>query len=150
MTPRDALYDWLQGLIDDAADDTPLKDAVLFRNLRGSVETAQKIVRVDCYGGRRVPATDVQCKEQDVDAIVQFWYTLDLPGTGEVELEKLDAAKDASYEMFCVACDASKLSTGQTLAGRVDLVDGDEWENTEETLGTVLRAVTYWFVKINP
>lgn len=149
MTPRDALYDWLGDLIDNAADDTPLKDAVLFRNLRGNVETTQKIVRVDCYGGRRVPATDDQCKEIDVDAIVQFWFTPDVPEEGETELEKLDEAKDASYAMACVVIDAAHLSTGQTLNGQVDIVQGDEWENTEETLGTTLRAVTYWFLKIN-
>lgn len=147
MHSRDALYNWLQELIDNAADDTPLKDAVLFRNLRGSVDEAKKVIRVDCYGGEMAFTNFPSDEEFDVDFIIQFFVTPDTAGDNETEIGKLDQAKDLSFQMMRTVFRSMK--TEVNWSGIKD-ADGSEWENTEESLGTVMRAVTYFFGKVNP
>lgn len=149
MRSRNALYSWLEPQTNDP--DSPLYGAALFRSLRGSVDAARKVVRVDCYNGRFVLTADsnVEEEEQEVGFVIQCFVAPDAAGAGESELSKLEEAKDEAFAMareiyLKLAAEDQWPSYG------VCNVYGDEFENTEETLGAHLRAVTYLFGTVNP
>jgi hypothetical protein len=149
MISLDALYNFIESLIDAAAPQTPLYGAIAFRNLRGSVDETRKIVRCECWQGRRAKTTDPECQEVEVKFIVEFYVTPDPPEPTASELQQLDAARDLSFEMMNVFFEALTDGDGPTLNKAVDVAYGDEWENGEASFGTLLRGATYFYGNIN-
>jgi hypothetical protein len=153
MISRNALYNFLESVIETATaaeDDSPLKGAVSFRSLRGSVDEAKKVVRVDCYSGRVAKTDETRCRETDVDFVIEFYVTPD-EATGELSaLELQDAAVDLSFEMLYEAFDKLTDSAGVTLNGNVDHLNTGEFDTGTANLGTISRGASYLYGKINP
>jgi hypothetical protein len=117
MITRDALYEFVGTLIENAAVDTPLYEAEIFRNLRTSVDEAVKVIRVECFTGQHALTDEERRKELVVRFTVQCWV---LP-TDDTQ-EAIDTACDESFEMSRTIFVA--------IAG-------------EANLGSVRRGVTY-------
>jgi len=140
MISRNALYEAIETLIEDAADDTPLKDALSFRNLRSSVDEADKVVRVEVFTGRHAMTDEDHRKELGVKFTVQCWVT-----PADDTQEAVDTAVDTSFDMSRVIFEALE---GTSLGGNVcdcsfPTDDGDNFETGEANLGTIRRGVTY-------
>jgi len=150
MISLNALYAFIESLIAAADEETPLKDAVSFRNVRGPVDEAKKVVRCECWQGRRSKAGDDECKETEVKFIVEFYVLPEQPSADLDALARLDAARDESFEMMNVFFEAlTDGGAGATLNGAVEIAYGDEWENGEANLGTQRRGATYFYGQIN-
>jgi hypothetical protein len=83
MISRDKIYDWLQELVAASAVDAPLADAVLFPNLKGSIDETQKVIRVDCWAGEFTLTEEPEREERNVDFVIQCVVT---PDEGSDEL----------------------------------------------------------------
>ncbi len=143
MIARNALYTFIEALIDGSELSDALSGAESFRNLRGDVNTAAKIVRVDVLDGVMAVTDEPIQQEQGVGFTIQFWCTPE--GT---ELTDLDDAKDTSFDMARQFFDA--LHENQSLSGAVCLADADVFETGEANLGATLRGVTYLDGEVNP
>lgn len=150
MRASTALYQWLLPQTKDEA--SPLFGASLFRSLRGSVDSARKVIRVDCYNGLFVRSSGVapapEEQERNVRFIIQCFVSPDAASPSESELLKLEEAKDEAFLMARTIFQ-NMADEDNWLQYGVCTVYGDEFENTEETLGTTLRAVTYFFGEVN-
>jgi hypothetical protein len=142
MITRDALYTFVETLVASAANGTPLKDAVSFRNLRTSVNEAKKVVRVECIDGTFCFSEEDVRKELRVRFTIQCWVTPD--GKDQTDI---DAAVDLSFEMARTIFDA--MAGNADLGGKVCDAYGDQFETGEANLGTVRRGVTYLDGMIN-
>lgn len=143
MIARDALYDFIQTLIDGSSSGDALYGAESFRNLRGTVNEAVKVVRVDVLEGLMAVTDEPIRQEQGVAFTVQFWCTPE-----STELSDLDDAKDTSFDMARQFFDA--LHENQSLSGSVCMADADVFETGEANLGSSLRGVTYLDGEVNP
>lgn len=143
MISRDKIYDWLNDLIAAAAVDTPLADALLFPNLRTSVDEAQKVIRVDCWAGQFTLTDEESREERNVDFVIQCVVTPETGGSDEVA--QLDAAKDESFQM------ARTIFREMAPSGIPGLcqVWADEWEQGDPSFGAAKRGATYLFGKVN-
>lgn len=136
MITRQALYDFIGTLISGAAPSSALKDALVFRNLRTSVDEAKKLVRVECSDGQFSFSEEDVRKENRVRFTVQCWVKPDSKNQTDI-----DAAVDLSFEM------AREIFEG--IAGNADLNNkvcdayGDQFECGEANLGTIRRGVTF-------
>ena len=150
MISRNALYTFLEAKIAAAAIDSPLKGAISFRSLRGQVNKAAKVIRVDCFSGRVAKTSDTQCREADVDFVIEFYVTPALKTADVSELEQQDAAIDLSFEMLYEAFDKLTDSAGTTLNGAVENLSTGEFDTGTANLGGVPRGASYLYGKINP
>lgn len=144
MITRNALYSFVETLIENAADGTPLKDALSFRNLRSSVDEAVKVVRVECFDGQHVMTVEDCRKEANVKFTVQCWV---LPETEGDEQAAIDTAVDDSFDMSRTIFE--EMAADTSLGGLVCDSYADEFETGEANLGTVNRGVTYLDGTIN-
>ena len=141
---RNALYDFLEFVIGNAAEEDALFGTSSFRSLKGSVDEAVKVVRCDCFSGRFAKSGESHCEETDVDFVVEFYVT-----PNEETLEAQDAAKDLSLVMAKQFYDKLTDRDGVTLRGKVNIVNSDEFDTDMASLGAVLRGATYLYGKIN-
>lgn len=148
MIAQDALYDWLEGLIASAGTGTPLKNAVLFNNLRGGIGEAAgaKTIRVDTWSGKWTVTEETNREEQDVDFVIQCVVTPEAETTVLTELNQLDTAKALSHSM---ARTIFRAMAENGVPG-VCLAFGDEWETGEPSFGAANRGATYFYGKVNP
>jgi hypothetical protein len=142
MISRDAIYDWLQELVAASAVDAPLADAVLFPNLKGSIDETQKVIRVDCWAGEFTLTEEPEREERNVDFVIQCVVT---PDEGSDELVQLDAAKEMSFQMVRTIF---REMAPSGLAG-VCQAYADEWEQGDPSFGASNRGATYLYGKVN-
>ena len=135
MITRDALYSFVQGLIDSAADDTPLKGAENFRDLRSSVDEADKVIRIEVFTGEHAMTDEAKRKELGVTFTIQCWV---LPE--DDSQAAIDTAADESFEMSRAIYEGIE---GTSLGGLVCDCSTGEFETGEANLGTIRRGVTY-------
>lgn len=145
MISRDALYSFIESLITDAAPDTPLEDAESFRSLRGSVNEAVKVVRVDCFSGI-FNVGEAKLSERDVDFVIEFFVTPSEATEDADALAQLDAAKDLSFEMARTVF--NEMATKQGWATICDAF-GNEFDTATANLGGKERGATYFYGKVN-
>jgi len=138
MISRNALYDFIEDLIDNAAVDSPLDGAQVFRNLKTSIDEAIKVVRVECFDGQHVMTTEDMRKELVVRFTVQCWVIPDLSSGDQLGI---DTAVDDSFDMSRVIFEAIAGET--SLGGAVCDAYADEFETGEASLGTMMRGVTF-------
>lgn len=136
MITRNALYDFVEALIDAAVDGDALFDAVSFRNLRGSVNEAPKVVRVECIAGELNLSAEAKRKELNVEGTVQCWVQ---PATAEET--DLDDAMDAAFDMAQAIHGA--IANDPSLSGAVCDAQFREFETGYANLGAARRGVTY-------
>jgi hypothetical protein len=150
MITRDALYDFIETLVDNADPSSALFDAASFRNLRGSVDTKEdgtpvkKVVRVEVFVGQHCMTTEDKKKELNVEATIQCWVTPESEGD---ELANLDQACDDSFDMSRELFEAMAANTN--LNGLVCDSYFDEFETGTANLGSFNRGVTYLDGTIN-
>jgi hypothetical protein len=142
MITRNALYSFIETLIENAADDTPLKDAESFRNLRESVDEATKIVRVEVFTGEHAMTDEDHRKELGVMFTVQCWVTPE-----DQEQTSIDSAVDDSFDMSRAIFEA--IAGDTSLGNKVCDCYGSTFETGEANLGTLRRGVTYLDGTIN-
>src|SRR6185369_5703375 len=96
MITDDALYSVLNTAITAAAPATPLYQALLYANTRGTiaVDTVTKIVRIDIQSGIFEVANETKFQEKQVDTVIQCFAKL-----GGETLADIDAALDISSSM---------------------------------------------------
>lgn len=136
MISRNALYEFIEGLIEAAAVGDALYEAVIYRNIRNSVDQNRKVVRIEVLTGEHCMTSEDMRKELGVEATIQCWV---LPeGTG---LTDLDAAADASFDMSREIFEA--IAGNTSLGGRVCDCDFREFETGHANLATAKRGVTY-------
>lgn len=136
MITRDALYTFVEDLISNAVSSSPLDGAVSARNLRTSVDSADKVVRVECFEGSLSVSNDPKFTEQEVKATIQCWV---LPaGTEQADL---DDATDESFEMARTIFEA--IVATPHLDGTVCDAKFSEFETGYANLGATPRGVTY-------
>lgn len=145
MIARDALYTFIENLIDASTSDDALYEAISFRNHRSDVDAATKVVRVDVIDGLMVVTDESSRKEEGVKFTIQFWVT---PDSGSDELAALDDAKDVSFDMARQFFDA--LHEDQSLGGTVCLADADFFETGVVNMAGSQRGVTYLDGEVNP
>lgn len=138
MISRDALYDFVEDLIDNAEVDSPLDGAQVFRNLRTSIDEAVKVVRVECFLGDHCMTTEETRKELAVEFTIQCWV---IPDLSDGELAGMDAAVDDSFDMSRVIFEA--MATDTSLGGRVCDSYSSKYESGEASMGTLSRGVTF-------
>jgi hypothetical protein len=138
MITRDALYTFIESLVSAAGSNDPLFEAVTFRNLRGDLNTTQKVIRVDSFAGdHNVLGVDGEMnRELNVVTNIQCWVTPE-----KDEEEYIDAAKDQSFEMSQAIFDA--IAANETLNDSVCFANFREFETGEANLGAQRRGVTY-------
>lgn len=142
MITRDALYDFTESLITGSDPEDPLYGAESFRNLRGSVDDAQKVVRIDVLEGEMCLTAEPIREELNVRFTAQFWVTPE----GD-ELTDLDDATDESFDMARQFFRA--MATDPGLSGGVCDSDASVFETGDANLGTIKRGVTYLDGTIN-
>jgi hypothetical protein len=147
MIARDALYTFIENLIAGSDPSDALDGAESARNLKLSIDKAQKVVRVDIVDGMMTVSDEEMRQESDVRFTIQFWCTPDAP-TGGDELAALDTAKDTSFDMARQFFDA--LHNDQTLGGTVCIADADYFETGQANIGGGTRGVTYLDGVVNP
>jgi hypothetical protein len=130
MITRNALYSFVESLIDAAANGEPLFEASSFRNIRTFVDEAEKVVRVECFDGQFCMSEEDVRKELGVRFTVQCWV---LPE--DDEQTSIDTAVDLSFEMA--------RTIFADLNGQVCDAYGDQFETGEANLGRQRRGVTY-------
>lgn len=136
MITRNALYDFVDALIEAAPQSSPLSDARSFRSLRGSIDDAVRIVRVEVTEGYHALSSDPKLKELRVQAVIQCWV---LP---EDDSEAaLDDATDESFEMSRAIFEA--VAQSSHLSGKVCDTDFQQFETGYANLGSIRRGVTY-------
>lgn len=145
MITRNALYDFIQTVIDDADIDDALNGAEVFRNFRTSIDVAEKVVRVETTTGQFCVATEDKLKERNVRATIQCWVLPDVTQADD-EQSAVDDATDVSFDMAQALFEA--IEGDPTLNDKVCDVsfEGDDdlgFETGEANLGTVRRGVTY-------
>ena len=142
MITRDALYTKIESLIEDAVIGDALFDAVSYRNLRGDINTATRIVRIECIIGKMCMTTETKRQELNVESTIQCWV---MPsGTEESDL---DTAMDASFEMAREIFEG--IASDTALGGAVCDAYFDEFETGYANLGAARRGVTYLDGTIN-
>lgn len=142
MITRDALYDFIDTLIDNAGEGTPLENAVIFPNIRGSVDDADKVVRVECFNGNHAMTDEDRRKELRVQFTIQCW----VKPTGD-DLTDIDTAVDLSFEMSRTIFRA--IASDTSLNNKVCDCYADEFETGEANLGATRRGVTFLDGTIN-
>lgn len=146
MIAKNALYSFVESLIDNSGPNTPLDGAVSFRNLRSSVDESTKIIRVECPAGQFVLTEQDSRKEANVLFTIQCWVTPDLNRYNDDE-SAIDAATDDSFEMARTIFE--QIATEANLNGTICDVYGDDWESGEGSMGGTRRGVTYFDGIIN-
>lgn len=136
MITRDALYDFTEALITGSGPTDPLYAAESFRNIRSSVDEADKVVRIECFAGNFRPTSEEKQKEANVSFTAQFWVKPESD-----EQADMDTATDLSVEMARQFFDAMAANTN--LSGLVCDSWADEFETGEANLGSIRRGVTY-------
>ena len=140
MISRNALYSFVESLIENAGIDEPLRDAVTFRNLRTSVDEAEKVIRIECFTGQHCMTTEDVRKELKVQFTIQCWVTPDNNRYSDEQIAN-DAAVDLSFDMSRVIFEAIAANT--SLGGLVCDAECDEFESGEANLGATQRGVTF-------
>jgi hypothetical protein len=135
---REALYDFIQTVIDASDVSDALNGAEVFRNLRTSVDEAEKVVRVEVLAGQHCMSEEDVRKEIGVQATIQSWVKPDLDAGDEQQA--IDDATDLSFEMSREIFRAIAGDPG--LDGRVCDSSFEEFETGEANLGG-RRGVTY-------
>lgn len=136
MIARDALYTFIESLITAAAPSSALFDAASFRNLRGAVDTAQKVVRVECLEGELVLTDEAARKEMNVRSTIQTYC---LPT--DLEETSLDDAADTSFEMAREIYEA--VAGDPSLNAGVCDAQFREFETGHANLGATRYGVTW-------
>jgi hypothetical protein len=136
MITRNALYSFVESLIDAAANGEPLFEASSFRNIRTFVDEAEKVVRVECFDGQFCMSEEDVRKELGVRFTVQCWV---LPE--DDEQTSIDTAVDLSFEMARTIFEG--IAGNADLNGQVCDAYGDQFETGEANLGRQRRGVTY-------
>lgn len=136
MITRDALYSFTENLISGSTGTEPLFDAVSFRNLRTSVDEANKVVRIDVLDGQMCMTEETTREELNVRFTAQFWVV----PAGDA-LADLDDATDESFAMARQFYRAMAANT--SLSGLVCDSYADVFETGQANLGSVVRGVTY-------
>lgn len=142
MITRDAIYTFIEDLITAAGVGTPLYEAVSARNLRTSVDSATKVIRVECFAGEFVRTAETKRSELNVKSLIQTFVTP--AGTEESDL---DDATDLSFDMAKVIHDA--IADHPDLDGTVCDAQFREFETGYANLGTMRRGTTYLDGTIN-
>lgn len=140
MISRDALYAFIESLIDDAEDGDALFEAQPFRNLRTSIDEAQKVIRVECFDGMHDVSPREKETEKNVRATVQCWVKPDIDGANGDEELAVDTAADLSFDMSKEIFNAIAQNPG--LNGGVCDSSFQEFETGEANLGG-RRGVTF-------
>ncbi len=135
MITRDALYEFIEDLIDAAGAGTALENAVSARNLRTSTDT-EKIIRVECFAGFHVMTATDKEKEKNVRTTIQSIVT---PAT--VEQEDLDDAVDLSFDMGREIFEA--IANDPSLGNLVCDSYFDEFETGPLNIGATVKGATY-------
>lgn len=138
----DAFYTFLESLIQEVGSDSPLSGAQSFRSLRASVDEAERIIRVDYFSGKFVPANEAAESEREVKLVVECFVTP--KDDSEMELQR---AKIESTRMAKAIFMAYATQIGWTNACDVQ---GDEFDADVASFGTVLRGATYLYPTVNP
>lgn len=140
MIARDALYSFVESLIDNAAYESPLYEAASFRNLRTSVDEAVKVVRVECFFGQYLLTEETKRQEANVQFTVQCWV---LPDTNAATDEQtaIDTAVDLSEAMAREIFE--NIAVTANLNGTVCDAYAETFESGEANLGAIRRGVTY-------
>lgn len=94
MITRDALYAVIEDEIANSLPADALYQAISYRNLRGPVDAATKVVRVECSTGQHCMTEEDKRKELNVQATIQTYC---LPTT--TDEADLDDAMDTSFDM---------------------------------------------------
>lgn len=146
MITRNAIYSFIENLIETSAPDDALYEAISFRTLRASVDEAVKVVRVDCVTGtHNVLSVDGNRKrERNVQTTIQCFMTPDVNLEPDVAMEE---ATDVSFAMSQQIFDAMAISP--SLNGTVCDAYFEDFETGEANLGATRRGVTYLDGTIN-
>jgi hypothetical protein len=143
MIARQALYDYIEALINASSATDALNNAVSFRRWTGSVDEAIKVVRVDVSVGNFTLTENDNEKERNVEFTVQCHVLPDSDSGADME-----AASDESFAMARQIFTAlASDSTG--LGGFVCDCYSDEFEMGEINIGATRRACTYLDGMIN-
>lgn len=143
MTPRTALYDFIEALVDSSTVTDALHGSASFRRWTGPVDEAKKVVRVDVGTGNFTLTTRDNEKERNVQFTVQCHVMPD-----DDTWQEMEAASDLSYAMARQIFDAiAGDNTG--LGGFVCDCYGDEFEMGEINIGAARRPCTYLDGTIN-
>ncbi len=137
MISRDAIYDYLEPIIDNAVDGDALYGAEIYPNVHTSVDKATKIIRVQCFAGQFVMSEEECRQEANVQTTIQCWV---MPAS--TDDTALDDAMDTSLDM---AKDVFTALAGDNtgLGGKVADSYFDEFETGFANLGSTRRGVTY-------
>lgn len=136
MITRNALYTFIESTIDAADVTSPLFGASSFRNLRGSVDAAAKVIRVEVFTGELTRADADRDTEKMIEAEIQCWVTP--VSTTESDL---DTATDESFDMAKTLHDAIADNPG--LDGTVCDAQFRKFETGFANIGSTRMGVTY-------
>lgn len=143
MISQEALYDFVDALITNAPPNDPLYEAVSLRNLRGSVDVARKVVRVECSTGQFNVANEAFRTEVNVQGTIQCWV---LPiSTDEADIYA------ASIEAHTMTKHISGvIALFPDLDNTICFAEFRDWETGYASLGSSRRGVSYLDGIINP
>lgn len=148
MRSKDALMSALTAAIAAAGVGTPLKNVYLFGSPRGSVEAAEKVIRIDITDGVLIRTDDETRKEQNIGFKIQHFVRPAEAGSLESEDEAADAAFDLLEAVF------NYLHSNPTLSGEITDIDIPEDEANFEkgmaNLGGTRYGAANLYGIINP
>lgn len=145
MTPKNALYQVIENAIKTVGNSSPLVGAVTLRSLKGSVDEASKVVRVQSLlSGQMSPVDEPQRQYNDADYIVQCFCKPD-GDTLKEEDEALEKSLEMAYAIFRII--NSNYSLDGAVCDAAEELGGFDCDY--ETLGGQRFASTYLYGKFN-
>jgi hypothetical protein len=141
MISRNALFTFIESLIEAAASDDALYEAVSSRNVRAQV-TPVKIVRVDCFVGEHCLTEESHRKELLVKSVIECFAR-----PASTKQADMDDAADISFDMSREIFEA--IAESPSLGGAVCDAYFAEFETGTANFGSALHGVTYLDGMIN-